>query len=60
MAAEKCRVKRRQKVQETRAEYDEYLEMNENLDAEIRKLKEERQMLEEALRGHKCALSIHA
>ena len=60
VAAEKCRVKRRMKVQQTRAEYDDYLEANENLDTEIRRLKEERQMLEEALKGHKCMLQIHA
>lgn len=58
VAAEKCRVKRRVKVQQTRAEYDEYLEINENLDVEIRRLKEERQMLEDILNGHKCNLKL--
>lgn len=60
VAAEKCRIKRRLKVQQTRAEYEDFLEANENLDAEIRRLKEERQMLEDALKGHKCLLQIHA
>lgn len=60
MAAEKCRVKRREKVHETRGEYEGYLEVNESLDAEIRCLKEERQMLEEALSEHKCCLQIRS
>ena len=60
VAAEKCRIKRREKVQQTRAEYDDYLEINENLDAEVRRLKEERQMLEEALKGHSCVLQMRA
>ena len=58
VAAEKCRVKRRQKVHQTRSEYEDYLEINESLDAEVRRLKEEKQMLEEALSEHKC--SLHA
>ena len=60
VAAEKCRIKRRQKVQETRAEYDDYLEANENLDAQIRRLKEERQMLADILKEHQCVLQTAA
>lgn len=56
VAAEKCRIKRRDKVQQTRSEYDIFLEANENLESEIRHLKEERQMLEDILKGHTCAL----
>lgn len=58
MAAEKCRIKRRDKVQQTRGEYDNYLEANEILDAEVRHLKEERQMLEDILKGHTCTLKL--
>ncbi len=58
VAAEKCRVKRRDKVQQTRVEYDDYLEANEELDAEVRRLKEERQMLEDVLKGHTCTLNM--
>lgn len=60
VAAEKCRIKRREQVQETRAEYDECLEANEKLDAEIRLLKDERQMLENALKSHKCLVQMRA
>lgn len=60
MAAEKCRIKRREKVQEIRAEYDDFLEVNENLDAQIRRLKEERQMLADILKEHKCVLQTSA
>lgn len=56
VAAEKCRIKRRDKVQQTRAEYNNFLEANETLEAEIRHLKEERQMLEDVLKGHVCTL----
>ena len=58
VAAEKCRVKRREQVHQTRAEYEDYLEANEKVDAEIRLLKEELQMLEDCLRGHKC-VQVH-
>ena len=58
VAAEKCRVKRRQKVQQTRSEFDCYMDMNESLDADLRRLKEEKQMLEEILNEHKCCLRI--
>jgi cell division protein FtsB len=56
VAAEKCRIKRRDRVQQTRSEYDCYVEANETLDAQIRRLKEERQMLEDILKGHTCNL----
>ena len=58
VAAEKCRVKRREKVQQTRAEYEDYLEANESLEAEIRKLMEEKAMLQELLDNHNCVLKI--
>ena len=60
MAAEKCRIKRRQKVHQTRNEYDGFMDVNDSLDAEIRRLKEEKQMLEEALSEHKCCLQIRS
>lgn len=62
VAAEKCRIKRRDKVQQTRGEYDNYLDANESLEAEIRHLKEEQEMLEDILKGHTCTLKlqIHA
>ena len=58
VAAEKCRVKRREKVQQTRAEYEDHLEVKEQLNAEIRRLKEEQKLLEDALNGHKCVLQL--
>lgn len=58
VAAEKCRVKRRQKVHQTRSEYEGYLDVNDSLDADVRCLKEEKQMLEEALSDHKCCLHV--
>ena len=57
LAAEKCRVKRREKVQQTKAEYEHYLEANELLEAEIRKLTEEKVMLQELLHNHACILT---
>ena len=54
LAAEKCRVKRRESVQRIRSEYDEVLEESEALEAEIKKLKEDRDMLQELLNNHTC------
>lgn len=56
MAAEKCRVKRREKMQGVRIEYEEYLVANESLEADIEKLQEERDRLEQLLKSHNCVL----
>lgn len=58
-AAERCRVKRRENVEKTRADYDDNLELNESLQADILQLKEERKMLQELLNSHNCVLNIH-
>jgi len=54
VAAEKCRIKRRENVQRVRAEYDEYLEANEALESQIQKAKEEVEMLQKLLDNHHC------
>lgn len=54
VAAEKCRVKRREKMHHVRIEYEEYLESNEALEKEIRTLQEERDHLELLLKQHNC------
>lgn len=54
VAAEKCRVKRREKVQQVRVEYEECLEANESLQSEIRRLREEEEKLEHLLKHHSC------
>ena len=59
-AAERCRVKRRENIQKTRAEYDEHLELNEALQADIHHLRDEFTMLQELLRSHQCMLKSHA
>lgn len=59
-AAERCRVKRRENIQKTRAEYEDYLEMNESLEADVLKLKEERKMLQDLLNNHRCVLELRA
>ena len=56
VAAEKCRVKRREKVQQIRAEYDEFLEANEELESKIRQLKEEYCTLQDILENHSCTM----
>lgn len=56
IAAEKCRIKRREKTMQTRAEYEDYLEANENLEAEVQRLKEQRQVLQDLLDNHHCVL----
>ena len=56
IAAEKCRVKRRENVQRVRAEYDEYLEANEALESQIQRAKEEVQRLQELLDNHHCII----
>ena len=56
IAAEKCRVKRRENVQRVRAEYDEYLEANEALESQIQRAKEEVQRLQELLDNHHCVI----
>ena len=56
VAAEKCRVKRREKVQQIRAEYEDYLEANEELESQIRQLREEYHTLQEVLENHACVL----
>ncbi len=58
LAAEKCRVKRREKVQQIRFEYDECLEANEALEAELAKLKEEKELLQNLLENHHCVLKL--
>ena len=54
VAAEKCRIKRREKVEQTRAEFYNCQETNELLEAQIKQLKEERQMLQKLLDTHRC------
>ena len=54
VAAEKCRIKRREKVEQTRSEYYDCQELNESLETQVKQLKEERQMLEELLKSHRC------
>lgn len=56
LAAEKCRVKRREQIQHIRIEYDDYLEANEALEKEIKRLKEERDQLEKLLEDHPCVV----
>lgn len=53
-AAEKCRVKRKEKVQRVRSEYEDCVEENEALEAEVRKLREEYQIVRELFDSHKC------
>jgi len=53
-------VKRRENIQKTRAEYDEHLELNETLLAEIQRLNEERKMLQELFKNHQCLLKAHS
>ncbi len=60
LAAEKCRVKRREKVQQIRIEYDEYLEANEALEADLARLKEEKEMLQNLLENHHCVINMKA
>ena len=54
VAAEKCRVKRREKMHQVRVEYEECLETNEALQAEIRRLREEEEKLHRLLKHHNC------
>ena len=56
VAAEKCRVKRREKNHDIRMEYEEYLVANEELESQIRKLREEYRVLQELLDNHPCLL----
>lgn len=56
VAAEKCRVKRRERNQEIRAQYEDYLEANEELESQIRKLREEHRILQELLENHSCIM----
>ena len=56
VAAEKCRIKRREKTLQTRAEYEDYLETNENLEAEVQRLKELQQALQDLLDSHHCVI----
>lgn len=56
VAAEKCRIKRRERNQEIRVQYDEYLEANEELETQIKKLREEQRILQELLDNHACVL----
>ena len=58
VAAEKCRVKRRENVQRIRSDYDECLEASEELEAQIRSLKEEHQLLQQLLENHHCVLTV--
>lgn len=59
-AAEKCRVKRREKVQQMRAEYDEFLEANEALESDIQQLRELKDQLEEIMESHHCVVKLKA
>lgn len=54
VAAEKCRVKRREKVEQTRSEYYDCQEANESLEAQIKQLREEKLMLQKLLDAHHC------
>ena len=56
VAAEKCRVKRREKMQGIRVEYEEYLVANETLEANIDNLQDEKDQLEQLLKSHNCVL----
>ena len=56
VAAEKCRVKRREKMQGIRVEYEEYVVANESLEKEIKLLEEERDRLEQLLKSHNCVM----
>lgn len=56
VAAEKCRVKRREKMQSVRVEYEECLVANEALEVDIAKLQEEKDRLEQLLKSHNCVL----
>ena len=56
VAAEKCRIKRREHTQEIRVQYEEYLEANEELEGQIRELREEQRVLQELLENHGCVL----
>lgn len=60
VAAEKCRVKRREKVQQMRAEYDEFLEANEALESDIQRLRELKEQLEEIMENHHCVVKLKA
>jgi len=53
-AAEKCRIKRKEESVKIRQEYEEYLEVNETLQSEIRKLAQEKERLETILKEHNC------
>jgi len=53
-AAEKCRVKRKEESIRIRQEYEEYSDANESLQAEIRKLAQEKEKLEAILKEHNC------
>ena len=53
-AAEKCRVKRKEESVKVRQEYDEFLDVNESLQSEIRKLAQEKERLETILKEHNC------
>lgn len=56
VAAEKCRVKRRERNQEIRAQYEDYLEANEELESQIKALREEYRNLQELLENHPCIM----
>ena len=56
VAAEKCRIKRRENVQRVRAEYDDYLEANEALESQIQKARDEVEMLQKLFDTHNCII----
>lgn len=56
VAAEKCRIKRRERNHEIRMQYEEYLVANEELESQIKKLREEHRVLQELLDNHHCVL----
>jgi len=53
-AAEKCRIKRKEESMKIRQEYEEYLDANETLQSEVRKLAQEKERLETILKEHNC------
>ena len=56
VAAEKCRIKRREKNHDIRLQYEEHLVANEDLESQIRKLREEYRVLQELFDSHPCVL----
>lgn len=48
-------------MQEIRAQYEDYLEANEELESQIRQLREEHRTLQQLLENHSCVLQrVHS